>query len=124
MQIKLFYIYALELIGKKYYIGKTTRDVFSRYTEHKKGVGAQWTKIHKPIKMIEFFETTDKFDEDKYTKKYMEKYGIENVRGGTYSKIYLDEYQLKILELEFRTANNLCFKCGSSKHYTSKCMNL
>jgi predicted GIY-YIG superfamily endonuclease len=117
----LLNIYVLKLISNKYYIGKTYNDVAIRFNQHQKGFGSSWTKLYKPINMIEFFQTTDKFKEDSYTKKYMEIYGIENVRGGSYTKINLDDYQLKALEVELRTANDLCFICGKHGHFASKC---
>jgi hypothetical protein len=40
----------------------------------------------------------DKFDEDKYVFKYMEKYGIENVRGGCFSQVVLPEDKIKMIE--------------------------
>ena len=73
--------------------------------------------------MIEFFQRTEKFQEDLSTKKYMERYGIENVRGCSYSNIELNDYQLRVLEIEFRTLNDLCFKCGKSGHFASECKN-
>jgi predicted GIY-YIG superfamily endonuclease len=121
MRINTFNIYVLKLVQDKYYIGKTYKDITQRFTQHSKGQGAEWTKLYKPIRMIEFFQTADKFQEDVSTKKYMERYGIENVRGGSYTKINLDDYQLKALENEFRTANNLCFKCGKPGHFVSEC---
>ena len=123
MKFNTFNIYVLKLVQDKYYIGKTYKDILIRYEQHKNGFGAEWTKLYKPIKMIEFFQTTDKFKEDTYTKKYMEKYGIENVRGGSYTKINLDNYQLKALDLEFKTANDLCFKCGKTGHFIFQCKN-
>ncbi len=123
MRINTFSIYVLKLIQDKYYIGKTYKDITQRFTQHKKGLGAEWTKLYKPVGMIEFFQTTDKFQEDLSTKKYMERYGIENVRGGSYTKINLNDYQLRALEIEFRTANDLCFKCGITGHFASECKN-
>ena len=121
MRINSFNIYVLKLVKDKYYIGKTYKDINQRFTQHCKGCGAEWTKLYKPVKMIEFFQTTNKFQEDLSTKKYMDKYGIENVRGGSYTKINLDDYQLKALKLELKSANNLCFKCGVYGHFASEC---
>ena len=35
------------------------------------------------------------YDEDKYTLKYMNKYGINNVRGGSFCELYLSEENQK-----------------------------
>lgn len=121
MFVKSFNIYVLELVNNKYYVGKTFKNVPIRFNEHLRGYGAKWTKLYKPIKVLEYFETTDKFSEDTYTKIYMDKKGIDNVRGGSYTKLILDEYQIKTLELELKTANNLCFKCGKPGHFSNEC---
>ena len=121
MHIGKFNIYILGLVKNKYYVGKTHKDVSFRIYQHIKGNGSQWTKLYKPIKLVGTFETKDKFDEDKYTKKYMDLYGIENVRGGSYCQIKLGEHQLKILDMELKTANDLCFKCGKFGHFSSQC---
>ena len=42
-------------------------------------------KKYKPIKVIELIEG-DELDEEKYTLKYMEKYGINNVLGRSFVK--------------------------------------
>ena len=116
-----FNIYVLKLIQDKYYIGKTQHNVLIRYNKHIQGQGSQWTKLYKPVGIVEQFETSDKFAEDTWTKKYMDFHGIDNVRGGSYANIVLTEWQTKALETELRTCNNLCFKCGKSGHFSSQC---
>jgi hypothetical protein len=116
-----FNLYVLKLIKDKYYVGITQKDLFSRFLQHKHGIGSSWTQLYKPISIVETLMTTNKFDEDKLTKMYMDKYGIDNVRGGSYTKINLEEYQIKALKLELCTANNLCFKCGKLGHFASRC---
>lgn len=114
-------IYILKCVKNKYYVGKTVKNIEIRYKEHLKGYGASWTKIYKPLNIIESIDNIDNFDEDKYTKIYMNKYGIDNVRGGSYSNIILEDYQLKALNKELLTANNKCFNCGETTHYISNC---
>jgi predicted GIY-YIG superfamily endonuclease len=121
--MKKINIYVLELIMNKFYVGKTSKDVKLRFNQHVKGKGAIWTKMFKPIKIIESYETTNDFEEDMITKKYMNKYGIENVRGGSYVQINLEPNQIKFIEQELKSSNNLCFICGSSKHFAVKCPN-
>lgn len=117
-------LYVLRLVNDKYYVGSTFENVHLRIKQHSQGLGAKWTKLYKPIEILEIFKTYNRFDEDKYTKMYMSEFGIENVRGGSYTKINLDNYQIQALKLELKTANNQCFKCGKYGHYASECDNL
>ena len=113
------FIYVLQLNQNKFYVGKTeTPD--KRLKSHNSGSGSAWTKKYKPLKTIELFEG-DKYDEDKYVLKYMDKYGIDNVRGGSYSKVNLTKIQLACLQHISKSSNDRCFKCNKSGHFASRC---
>lgn len=116
-------VYIIKCSNEKYYVGKTTRNVFERYSEHCHGSGSYWTKKYKPICLEEYFENCDEFDEDKYTKKYMKKYGIANVRGGRYAQMKLSDDVLKHLEDEISATDDKCYKCGKAGHFQRKCNN-
>jgi predicted GIY-YIG superfamily endonuclease len=114
------HIYILKLREGKYYIGKT-KNVEKRFNEHITGNGSGWTKKYKPISLIKSVVSTSYFDEDKYVKEYMAKYGIENVRGGTYSNIDLDANCISVLEKELWHSKNLCTRCGRDTHFIKEC---
>ena len=114
------HIYILRLSTGKYYIGKT-KNVDKRWEEHISGNGSGWTKKYKPLSLIKSVVSTSHFDEDRYVKEYMEKYGIENVRGGTYSNMVLDANCIAVLEKEIRHSNNLCVRCGRDTHFVKDC---
>lgn len=92
----MLYIYVLKLDGNKYYVGKTTNPDFRLDTHFDVG-GSAWTIKYKPIKLIELIGGCDIFDEDKYTLKYMEKYGIENVRGGSFCEINFNQENINTI---------------------------
>lgn len=84
----MFSIYILRLEDNKYYVGKTN-NIKKRIKQHKESYGSSWTKKYKFIEMIDVIETNEHFLEDMYVKKYMNRYGINNVRGGSYSRVLL-----------------------------------
>ena len=89
-------IYILKLEGDKYYVGKS-RSLDIRLEDHFNGSGSKWTQLYKPIEVIETHENCSDFDEDKYTIMTMEKYGINNVRGGSFSTIELSNEDKKLI---------------------------
>lgn len=114
-------IYILELEHNKYYVGKTNNSEF-RIEQHFNKNGAEWTKKYKPIKVVEVIPDCDDFDEDKYTLSYMNKYGINNVRGGSFCTIKLDDENIAVLKKMLRNATNKCFICGANDHFADECM--
>ncbi len=62
----MVYIYTLKLNRGKYYVGKTSNPHF-RIESHFNSDGSRWTKIYKPLKLLELIQGDD-YDEDKYTK--------------------------------------------------------
>ena len=115
-------IYILELEDNKFYVGKTN-DVEKRFFEHANGNGSVWTKKYHVKKIKETIENADPFDEDKYVKKYMTMYGIDAVRGGSYSIIILTNEQINLLQSEINSALNLCNGCGKHGHFIKECKN-
>jgi cellular nucleic acid-binding protein len=113
-------LYVLQLVGGKYYVGKT-KNVADRYKQHISGDGAAWTRKHAPTKLIETRGLKDEHDETNVTKDFMKKYGVDNVRGGAYVSIEIDEATKSVLEREFRGDNDKCFKCGLGGHFANRC---
>ncbi len=98
-------IYVLKLENDKYYVGQTV-NVEERIENHIKGkLSSEWTKINKPIEIIEIIETRFKnlseamFLENSITIEFMKKFGWKNVRGGDFCK-------LNVEQLRFLLCNN------------------
>ena len=113
-------IYVLKLESGKYYIGKSN-DIPKRFEQHLNGIGSSWTKKYKPLKIEKIINNTSPFDEDKITKELMNKYGIDNVRGGSYSNIELTDFQLETIKTEIWGAKDLCSQCGRKGHFIKDC---
>jgi cellular nucleic acid-binding protein len=116
-------IYILKLTGGNYYIGKTN-NVEKRFLEHVSGKGSAWTKKHEPIEVSQVISNASPFDEDRYVKEYMHKYGINKVRGGTYVTEELDETQECNLKKEIWGANDCCTQCGRKGHFVKNCKSI
>ena len=115
-------VYLLQLEGGNYYVGKT-RNLEKRLLDHYNGKGSEWTKLHPPSQHnpLEIYPYTSCVDEDYRVKQAMSKYGILNVRGGSYTSIQLPPEQLFALAKELMTALDLCYNCGNKGHYILNC---
>jgi cellular nucleic acid-binding protein len=113
-------IYVLQLENSKYYVGKTA-DVMKRFEQHKSGSGSAWTSKYKPVKMLECRALSGEHDENNVTKDYMKKYGINNVRGGSYTQVSLPADVESVLQREFRGNADVCYKCNLAGHFANQC---
>ena len=109
-------IYVLRLKGGRYYVGKSN-NVMNRYQQHLNGNGSSWTRKYKPVSLEKTIKNISPFEEDKITKEYMSKYGIDKVRGGSYVEMELSEFHMDALKMEIWAANDLCAQCGRSGHF-------
>jgi predicted GIY-YIG superfamily endonuclease len=113
-------IYVLRLEGGNYYIGKSD-DVMRRYQQHLNGNGSAWTRKYKPVALDKTYKSASPFDEDKITKEYMSKYGMDKVRGGSYVEVQLSDFQIDALKMELWNAKDLCSQCGRAGHFVKDC---
>ena len=69
----MVFIYVIQLEEGKYYIGKTNNPQF-RLESHFNSNGSEWTKIYKPIRVVELKPNCDDYcNEMKKTKKELER---------------------------------------------------
>ncbi len=116
----MFTIYILKLEQNKYYVG-LSKYPESRIQEHFNGNGSSFTTLYKPIHIVKQIQTYDRYDEDKIVKQCMSKYGILNVRGGSYSNLELSNETVDFLEKEIMHARNACFRCLKRGHFMKNC---
>lgn len=113
-------IYILKLEKNKYYVGKTT-NINNRILQHLSQTACEWTKKYKAISIDKTITNADSFDEDKWTIKYMALYGIDNVRGGTFSKIDLSDSDKKTIRKMIAGVEDACYICGKKGHFSRDC---
>jgi len=109
-------VYVLALKDGFYYIGRFN------ISQIKNGGGSSWTKLHPPVSVVETIyrdaEYDEEFDEDEIVYKYMKKYGIDKVRGGSYSTAVLTDYSIKILN-EKLNKNEYIYKANENSVITT-----
>ncbi len=86
---KHYWLYVLKLTSNKYYVGITSKTPEIRFKEHSQGFNAAaWTRKYKPVSIHyqkdlgRILESKAESYENKVVRRYINKYGIENVRGG------------------------------------------
>jgi predicted GIY-YIG superfamily endonuclease len=76
--------YVLSLEGGNIYVG-VTYNFNQRIAQHMAGTGAKWTRLHKPLEVIEIILDVTPATENEVTLRYIEEYGPARVRGGSWS---------------------------------------
>jgi len=101
------YIFVLLLENNRYFIHRSYNEInidFQIFIEFE--ICYEFPKKYKPLQILEIIPEENSFHLDYIVKKYMMKYGIENVRGGSYSETNLSKKQNDILQLELDSASN------------------
>lgn len=116
----MHHIYILKLEENKYYIGKSLK-LKKRLRKHRRGFACHWTRINKFKEVITTYETEDLLEEDIQTFRYMAKYGIDNVRGGSFCRTKITEGEKIFLKRIIFSTKNKCFCCGEKGHLSNTC---
>ena len=120
----MFFIYILKLKNAKFYIGKSRnqKTLANRLRNHFSHGGAVWTKRHRPIGVDKIINIIDeKFIEDRMVFEYMNRYGIDNVRGGSFCRVKLSVEEKNVIQRIINTEEDTCFICNSKKHMSNEC---
>ena len=96
----LMHIYILLLENDYYYIGESSNFIQS-YQQHIDKRSCEWTKLHRTITIAKVIQQTKDYTIDDCVIEYMKKYGIDKVRGGSFSDVVLSPKQLDLLSNYF-----------------------
>jgi len=131
------YVYVLRLEAGFYYVG-ASGNIRCRIQNHVDDSrnGTTWTKQHKPIGgmrcidgllemspacIAAIYPMTIPADEAWITLAYMQKYGLDRVRGGPWCAPILAEHVKATIKAIIDGCSDVCFKCGESGHFKNEC---
>ncbi len=81
--------FLMELEHGKYFVG-ASKDPLKTLEEHREGMaGMAWTQIHRPVRLREVVAVSRLSELDDYVRRCMIQWGVEHVRGGSWSDVRL-----------------------------------
>jgi hypothetical protein len=127
------HLYILELEQNKFFIGEITsiskeeleiyfKEILYNCDDNNVKV---WLEKYNPIDVLDSFEIMDKYDVDTYVYKYMYQYGIDNVRGGSFTETDLSTENIIIINHMIKKyGNEVCMICNENDHVAKNCFKL
>ena len=100
----LYFVYVLKLKNNKYYVGKT-KNLQKRLESHRQGTTV-FTRKYNSVQLIECIRTNMKYMENNLYFKYVEKYGIDNVRGDIFSRETLPPIDIYYIKKIYKNEDN------------------
>ena len=115
-------LYVLKLQQNRYYIGRTKKHNLTKlFQRHFDDEELSWTKTYKPMYIEYVMPRVDLYpngaynEEEKCTRKYMTKYGIDNVRSKKYVADELTKERKDEIQKAIWKDNDLCTHCGNKE---------
>lgn len=92
----LMHIYILLLENDYYYIGESSH-FLQTYQQHIDKKICEWTNLHHTVKIDKVIRQTEEYTLDHCIIEYIQKYGLDKVRGDPFPDIVLSPKQLDLL---------------------------
>ena len=67
----------------------------------------EYAKINAPQNIVYVMENIDLYDVDKHVKMFMQMFGLDDCRGGSYTDVILPDYMQQTLQREFETTKSI-----------------
>lgn len=114
-------VYVLQCENNKYYIGKTTNHFRETYREHLNGTASDWTKLYKPIRLVDLVCPAELSDEQRLTTIFMNRFGVDNVRSDLYPEVQIEDRTMQFINNELLGSIRGCLICEKEDHLTYDC---
>lgn len=115
-------IYVLELEDKRFFVHSilSNNGLYPRQQSQFDSISSNINEVlrtcsslydyvnkYRPIQIVETIYSADPLQIDRFVLSYMIKYGIENVRGGSYSELVLPDYMAKSAETQIAVMSTM-----------------
>lgn len=102
LQRKEWYLFVLLLVKDRYFVGLTRnpQDLLKYYVMERKEGENPWLDAYPVVGKVELYEIRELFEVDQKVKHYMYRFGLDRVRGGSYSSLTLSDAQFTGIKAE------------------------